>query len=123
MPVDDCGKARARGIEVELLHIMQKVDADSSYFEDICRRQGFGPSCGVDISADRCDRSDPFQFTENLGVTDISGMNDGFGAAQSCERFGAKQPMGIGDNADAECLLALHNGNYSPTSILDLGSR
>jgi hypothetical protein len=37
---------------------------------------------------------------ENFRRAHVPGVNDVFCPAQRCERFGAKQAVGVGDNAD-----------------------
>jgi hypothetical protein len=39
---------------------------------------------------------------ENFRGADVAGVNDVFGSAQGFERFGSKQAVGVGNDADED---------------------
>ena len=63
--------------------------------------QGLGPGPAVDIAADRRHRGDARQNVKVVGVADITRMQNAIDAFQRLQRLGAKQSVGVGDDADA----------------------
>jgi hypothetical protein len=62
--------------------------------------QSARPRILVDVAAYGAHRRDDCEFLENLGRADVSRVNDVMRALQSRNRFGAKQTVSIGDDAD-----------------------
>ena len=91
----------AFGIQIELLHIVQHVDAVAAELDQLGGRQMAACAAFVDVAANRCHRSDFGQGGENLWISDISGVKDMFCTLQCLERFRAQQTVGIGNHADA----------------------
>jgi hypothetical protein len=58
VPADHHLKARCPRIDVELLQIVQDVDADSLQLQHHVSRKGLAPSLGVYVAAYRMDRRD-----------------------------------------------------------------
>ena len=65
--------------------------------------QGVGPRTAVDITADRRDRGDASQRVDDGGIADVARVQNTIDAVEGCQRLGAQQSVGIGDDADA-CL-------------------
>ena len=63
--------------------------------------QGLGPGTLIDVAADRGHRGDPSQGIDEIRAADVARVQDAADAFESHERFGAKQAVGIGDDADA----------------------
>ena len=79
---------------------MQHIDGNAPDLYDFRRGQSAGPRGLVDVAADGGHGGDSSEVVENFRRADVSGVNDVFRPAQRCERFGAKQAVGVGDNAD-----------------------
>ncbi len=101
MSEDDCRDAGGFGIEVELLHIMQQVDAAAGELDQLGGWQMAACVAFVGVATNRCYRSDFGQGGEDLWISDISGMKDMFCTLQCLERFRPQQAVGIGNHADA----------------------
>ena len=63
--------------------------------------QGIGPRTAVDVPADRRDRGDAGQRVEDGGIADIARVQNTLDAVEGCERLGAQQSVGVGDDANA----------------------
>jgi hypothetical protein len=69
-------------------------------FQDIRRGNFLRPGFTIHIAADRGDGRDFGQLIENLGITDVPGVDDAVGTFQRGQGFGAKQSVSVRDNAD-----------------------
>jgi hypothetical protein len=87
-------------IEVESFGVVKNIDIHGSGFRNGRFRKRQGPILGIYVSADCNDRSDFAQGIQDVGITDITRVNDQFGPAQGFYRFGAEQPVGVGNQAD-----------------------
>ena len=89
-------------LQIELRQIMQHIDGDSANLDDFCLRQLAGPGLFVDIAADRSHGRNSRKLIKNLGSAHIACMDDVFRAAQRYKSLGAKQAVGIGNDADED---------------------
>ena len=87
MTADDDLKSRRFCIQVESLEIMKNVDGDWPGLRYGGFRQRFCPFSGVDIAADRDEWSNSPKRDQYFGMTNVAGMNDQIGAAQSLQRL------------------------------------
>ena len=62
--------------------------------------QAASPGGLVDVAANRRYRRDCRKLLKNLGRAYVSRVNDVLGPAQRLQRFGTKQPVRVGDDAD-----------------------
>ena len=63
--------------------------------------QGFCPGALIGVAADRGHRGDLGQSFNKFRTADVARVQDAADAFESHERFGAKQAVCIGDDADA----------------------
>src|SRR5438067_9873579 len=59
------------------------------------------PAVAIVVAAHRRERRDFAQRIEDRRIADIAGVDDVRRAAQEAQRLGAKQAVGVGDEADA----------------------
>ncbi len=106
MARDDDFESRGLGFQVKLRKIVQNIDGGASKFDDFRLRKFTRPCSFIDVAADcgywrkRC------ELLENLRIADVSGVNDVIRASQRRERFGTKQAVRIGDDADYDGTLS-----------------
>jgi hypothetical protein len=79
--------------------IVQHVNGDGINLYDLCLQQSPRPRSGVDISADRGDRSRLCQCLEDRGSTYIARVEYSNRALQCLDRLRPQQTMGIGNHA------------------------
>lgn len=87
-------------LQVELRQTVQDVDGEAAYFHNFSLGQFARPGVVIDVASDGGYRGDGGELSENFGRADVSGVNDVVRALQSCEGFGAKQSVSVGDDAD-----------------------
>jgi hypothetical protein len=92
-------EASSSRIDVDFLHVVKDVNADSLQLQSEVERDLRGPRALVVVSPDRVDRRYGAQLFENLGVADVARMDDVLNARECPDRFGAKQSVRIGDEA------------------------
>jgi hypothetical protein len=92
-------EARGARVDVHFIHVMQDVNADTFQLKCEVERDLRCPLTLVVVSPDRMDRRYGPQLLENLGPADVAGMNDVLNARECTYGFGAKQSVGIGDEA------------------------
>ena len=90
------------GLQVELRQIVQNVDGKAGDLDNFSLGQSARPGVVIDVAANGGYGGDGCEGGENLGCANVSCMNDVLRALQSCERFGAKQSVSIGDDADED---------------------
>lgn len=98
--VDHHVESSGFGLQIKLREIVEHIDGNSGDLENFGCGEIARPHVLVDVAADRGDGGDGGKFVENFGIADIAGMNDVFRALQGSERFGAKQAVRVGDDAD-----------------------
>ena len=59
-----------------------------------------GPIADVDISPNRGDRRDPAERIDDVGTTDVAGMNDVINTREATFRFGPQQAVRVRYDAD-----------------------
>ncbi len=96
------GEARGRRVEIEVGDVVQDVEQEFADFDDLGRRQGYGPRSNIDIAADRKRRCNLGQRRQHLRISDVAGMDDEIAPAQRRERLRPDQAVGIGDHAENE---------------------
>jgi hypothetical protein len=99
---DDDVEAGGFRVEVELFKIVQDVDRDILEFDDCRERKARGPELGVHVAANGEDGCEGFELVENGRAADVACVNDGLGAFERGENFGAEETVGIGDDAEEE---------------------
>ena len=102
MPGDYDFESRDLRLQIEFRKIVQHEDGNAAEFNDFRLRQSARPGIPVDIAADCTHRRNGCEVLENLGRADISRVNDVLRALQGSARFGAKQSVRIGDDADED---------------------
>jgi hypothetical protein len=78
---------------------MKDVNAESLQLQSEVERNLLGPRTLVVVSPDRDDRRYGAQLFQDLGAADVARMDDVLNARECTDRFGAKQSVGIGDEA------------------------
>lgn len=81
---------------------MQDINRDAGEFYNFCLRQAARPRILVNIAADGGHRGEGCELIENFRGADVAGVNDVLGSAQGFERFGTKQAVRVGNNADED---------------------
>ena len=89
-------------IEVKLFKVVQDIDRDILKFDGCGERKGRRPRFGVHVAANGEDGCDGFELVEDGRVADVACVNDGSGAFERGESFGAEKTVGIGDDAEEE---------------------
>jgi hypothetical protein len=97
---DDSPNAGGRGIEVELIDVVEHVEDGVLDFDDLGFWQALCPGVFVGIAADCGDRGDGCERFENVRSADVAGVDDAVGVAESFERLGSEETVGVGDQAD-----------------------
>jgi len=97
MPADHDLKAGRLRIGVELLQIVQDVDAGSLQFEDDVFSKGLAPRLCVYVAAHRMDRRGVLESVEDRAIANVASMNDRLRATERLDRFGPKQTVRVGD--------------------------
>jgi hypothetical protein len=93
-------KSGCFGFDVQPRQVVQHVNGNPAGFEHLGFRQLARPSSFVDIAPHGSDRRNRRKRFKDLERSDISGVNDVFGPAQSFDCLGAQQTMRIGDDAE-----------------------
>src|SRR5436190_24354254 len=102
MTADDHPEAGGRGIEVQIVDVVDDIDHGAGGFGDSSRGKLRCPRLDIHV-ATYCDhRREAFQRGKNIGLTDVAGMDDQFRASQSVERFGTEQFVSIGDESELQ---------------------
>jgi hypothetical protein len=92
-------EASSSRVDVDFLHVMEYVNADSLQLQSEVKRNLRRPRALVVVSPDRVDRRYGAQLVQNLGAADVARMDDVLNARECTDRFGAKQSVRIGDEA------------------------
>ncbi len=98
---DDIDAARC-GVEIELVNVVQDMDSASAECNGNGVRVGSRPGSCIDIPPDCRDRRNPTKAIDDVGTTDVAGVNDVRDAREASLGLRAKQTMRIGDDADLE---------------------
>jgi hypothetical protein len=83
-------------------YVMNEMNRGCADMERQRFRQVIDPRTRVVITAARGDGRELVDRIEDSGIADIAGVNDVLAAAQSRERLGAHEVVGIGDDANAD---------------------
>src|ERR1035437_8073381 len=87
-------------LQVELAEIVHDIDGHAAGCDDVGLRQSARPDVGVDVTADRGYGRDLRKRFEDFGSANVACVEDAFGSAQSLDRLGPQQAVGVGDNAE-----------------------
>jgi len=113
--------------QIEPRQVVQYVDRDPAEFNHFGLGEASRPGVFVDVAADGRDGRDARKFGKNFRCANVPGVNDVFRTAQGLERFGTKQSVSVGDDADQDgrfsvfstqlSVIGLRRGNFatSPT--------
>lgn len=88
------------GFQIELGQIMQNVDRNARELDRFSRGQPARPRPFVDVPADGCDRRNCREFVEDFRSAYVSSVNDVLGSTECVDRFGTKQAVRVGYDAD-----------------------
>ncbi len=99
---DHGAESRRFGLQIEFRQIVQYVDGNAGDLDCLGFRKFARPCSLIDVAADGGHRRDRCQHFEDLGRAHIARVNDMVGAAQGLDRFGPKQSVGVGDDADED---------------------
>jgi len=100
MPADDGRVTTSGSINGEVIDVVNDENANPANFHRSGLGQSLSPNAMVDITPNRRDRSNLQKTVEDLRLTNISCVDDQFGALESLDGFGTQQTVGIGDNAN-----------------------
>lgn len=103
---DDGGESCRLRLQVKFGEYMEHVNGNAGDLEHVSDGQRTGPSAAIDIAAHRGYGSNFAQASQDLGVANVSSMNDEIGIAQAVEGFGPKQAMSVRDDADLQTVLS-----------------
>ena len=76
MAADHDGESGGRGIDFQLMDVMNDVDSSGFRWHHRGQRQTRRPLSGIDISTHRNHWRDGLQLLDNLGLSHIPGVND-----------------------------------------------
>ena len=79
---------------------MKDVDRDILEFDYCGKWNHTGPRFGVHVAANGEDGCDGFELIEDLGVADVTGVNDGLGVLECREGFRTEKSVSVGDDAE-----------------------
>jgi hypothetical protein len=97
---DNRAVAHSGWIKPKFLQVVDDVDLHVADLQHGILRQFPRPRLNVNVPAHGSNGSDLLQGGDDRGITDISGVDDVVGAAQSIKSLCAKQAMRVGDDAD-----------------------
>mgnify|MGYP001248759752 CR=1 FL=1 len=89
-------------LEVKLRQVMKNVYGNACEFDGFSLRQCASPCAFVDITADGGDWRHFRELFQDVGVTNVSGMNDVLGATQGVHGLRTEQSVRVGDDADQD---------------------
>src|SRR5436190_19634706 len=125
MTADDHPEAGGRGIEVQIVDVVDDIDHGAGGFGNSSRGKLRCPRLDIHVPTYRDHRRQAFERGKNIGLTDIAGMDDQLRAAQSVECFGTEQSMRIGDESELQAygsstMGARGNANFLPVASTTL---
>jgi hypothetical protein len=88
------------GLQIELGKVVQNIDRNARKFDHFSLRQSARPRSFVDVPADGCHGRNCREFVEDFGCAYVSSVNDVLGSTKCLDRFGTKQAMRVGYDAD-----------------------
>ena len=116
MTADDDVEARGRRVEIDVVETVQDIDGRAVQLHYLDRGQ-LGANAGVvDVAADGSQRRNFRKRTENVGISDISGVKDVVDAIQRRHHLRPQEAMCVRDDADS-------HGVQSPIDKRVRGSR
>lgn len=86
--------------DIELLNVVQNVNADPAQLQVESQRQLTGPRSTIIIPAHCLHRGDGAQSRYHLDSADVAGMNDALHPGKRLHRFRSKEPVSIRDQSD-----------------------
>ena len=92
-------KACCLWVNVDLVYVMQDVNADTLELQRQVQRDLGRPRAFVVVSPDCVHRRQLAQLVENLGSPDVSRVDDVPYSRKRTDRFRAKQSVRVGDEA------------------------
>ena len=92
-------RAGRQWIEVEVLQIVQDIDARARQINDDVFRKGLAPRLGIHVAAHGVNRSGVLELAEDGRIANVASMNDRVAATERRDRFGPKQTVRVGDQA------------------------
>jgi hypothetical protein len=87
-------------LQIELCQIVQNINRNAADLDDFSFRQPARPRGCVDIAANGRHGRENRELLKNFRRAHISRVNDVFRSAQRLDRFGPKQPVSVGNDAD-----------------------
>jgi hypothetical protein len=100
MTADNGAEAPGDGIKIEIVEIMEDIDAGFCDFKDFEPRKVQRILCLIDIAPHRHHRRYLAQTFKHLLMADITGMHNQINFFQNFECFGSNQAMGVGYDTD-----------------------
>jgi hypothetical protein len=91
----------SRGIESQFRQVVQNVDRDFADLQTFRFANLLRPRSLVVVPADGGHGRNDSELLQYCRISNVTGMHDEVAAAQKCERFGPKQAVGVGNEADA----------------------
>lgn len=106
-------ESRRCRLQVELTKIVENINRDAAKFDYFCLRQLSRPGSRVDIASNRRQGRNASEFVENLRRADIARVDDVLRLVQRGNRFGAKQAVSVGDDADDDGDISFQSASLS----------
>ena len=100
VPRDHDPESRGLRLQIEPRQIVEDINRNPREFNNFRLRETSSPCALVDIAANRRHRRKRRKLLENLRRANVSCVNDVIRPAQRLQRFGTKQPVRVGDDAD-----------------------
>src|SRR5690348_16682418 len=97
---NDGGKVGGAGIQIQLGQIVQHVNRNSIQLKNVSGRKVTSPPLTIHVAADGSNRGYAGKLSQDRGVSHIARMDDVVRAAQSGNRLGTQEAMGVRDDAD-----------------------
>ena len=89
-------------IQVEVFEDMDHHDVDSADLQHLSRRQAPHSGSMIRVSSDGVNRGNLAQAIQDLGPTDVAGMEDEIDAGEGRQGLGPQEAVGVRDYADFE---------------------
>jgi len=89
-------------LQIKPRQIVENINGNASDLDHFSFRQPVRPRFVVYVAANGCHWRERCELLKNFRSPDIPGMNDLFRPTQRLDRFGSKQPVSIGNDADQD---------------------
>jgi hypothetical protein len=96
----DDREARRDRIQVESRNVVEHVEMPAVDLDNLGFRQAGRPRFLVDVASFGKDRSESTESFDDLGISDVAGVDQEVTSSQDMESLRSNDPVGIRDDAD-----------------------